>query len=193
MAKRKPKLRETYTDADGIERDTRTRRRVIRVGTRAAHVREGDGGPLGKRISRLPVIEVLKAHQRWDREDKARNDALAKAADVLATHWHLAGLTANPKTPNIMGVGAGTGDPAYMMPTQEAAVRHRDTIRMAREMIGPRCWPCVEAVVCEDRDLEDAGRMLAGYQSRAQAIAVALERVIHGVEIIAVEWGHVRY
>ena len=189
MAKRKPKLRETYTDADGIERDTRTRRRIIRVGARAAHVREAEPGKPPRR--RPSVVDMMEVQGLWSKHAD-RNRILAECARTLARRWYDSGLAHLPKSPNLLGTGAGTGDPAHILPSTERAIDARQHIRWAQTVLDARTWQFVEAVVCEDTTLEDAGRALTGRQANTQARAVSLDRVAWGIEVLAVEERHIR-
>ena len=140
-------------------------RRIIVVGGRAE---ERDALP--KPDKRCDQIDIMQSRGMFSR-DRARNDILAEVARIIAKHWFAAGLAHSPKSPNLMATGAGTGDAAYMTPTQEHAAYARDLIRMARGMIGPRNWPAIEAVVCEDVALLDYGQGATGRSERSAAIA----------------------
>ena len=162
-------------------------RRIIVVGGKE-HERDAHPAP---RL-RPSVVDEMQSRNLFDRHDAIRNSALAECARTLAKHWHAAGLAERPTTVDLLATGAGTGDKAYMTPTSEHAARARDEIRMAMGMIGPRCWPCVHAVVCEDRPLEIVGAEQSAYTNGPKARIVAIERVVAGIEIIAAEWGYTR-
>lgn len=181
----KPKP-EFYRDAAGIER-TRDGRRVIRFGRKPDAA--GKDAPPRRRQS---VIDLMEARGSWS-NNPDRNRILAECARLIARIWYDSGLAELPKSPNLLGTGAGTGDPRYLIPSTEKAIDARDEVREIRDLVGIRNWPCLVAVVCEDRPLADAGRVHCGRSQESGAVAVAMDRVIHGVEMVAVHWHMIRY
>lgn len=187
MAKRKATSKpDTYRDAAGIER-ARDGRRVIRFGRKPDAA--GKEAPPRRRPS---AIDWMESRGSWS-SDPDRNRALAECARRIAALWYDAGLAELPKSPNLLSTGAGTGDPRYLIPSTEKAIGARDEVREIRDLVGIRNWPCLVAVVCEDRSLADAGRAHCGRTNESGAIAVAMDRVIHGVEVVAVAWRMIRY
>jgi hypothetical protein len=90
-------------------------------------------------------------------------------------------------------VGGGGGDvtPTHHMPRSEFALRHRLQFRSAREALGERYRPVVDAVVLEESTISSAAANFTGSTDARQA--TAKERLNVGLRRLAVFYGLMRH
>ena len=159
-----------------------TRRTEI-VGSRAESPFGADGVA---RIAQSP-LDRLQARRQLAPEDPGRNRDLFDAGDRFRTHWYRAGLSGIGSI-DLNRAGGGGGDPAWLMPSSEAAAYHREKHRAARAALDPDSFAAVLAVCCGEDDLGMVGRQ-AGFGNDAGATAVALDRLRRGLAKLAEMYG----
>jgi hypothetical protein len=122
-------------------------------------------------------------------DDPETNDALHAAGLRYATDFHLAGL--NPLgaidysrvTVDFGAAGEGASD---------RMAQARGRFRKAKELLGTKYAPVVDAVVVEGKSLGEVGASVTRYRDRGKAIAAAGERLNAGLRLLAVSYGILR-
>lgn len=130
-------------------------------------------------------LDRLHARRRLDEADPDRNRILFEAGDRLRTHHFQAGLSGMASASNFNGAGGGGGLRTPITETQE---RHRREMRRAAAEMDAGDWVVVQAVVLDERILEEVGRDL-GYAHDRAAAGVALDRLRRGLRVLAQLWG----
>lgn len=144
-----------------------------------------------RRLSDDPLSRLAARGLLWP-GDEDRNRLLAEAGERFRTDRHRASLD-GPGAMDVGRVGGGAGDPAWSMPLTERMAHWRWRYRQAVQALGgPYLAAVVEAVVCDERSLEDVGRQVSGRPDPKQAQAVAMDRLREGLRVLAVHYGLVR-
>lgn len=136
------------------------------------------------RVSQAP-LDRLHARGRLD-DDGARNSQLYDAGDKLRGHYYLAGLSgfaANDLN------STGGGHPSSRTPISETMEKNRRSMRFAEAAMHSGDWQVVNAVVCLEASLKDAGYGV-GCTNADAANAVALDRLRRGLGALAELWGY---
>ena len=141
----------------------------------------------GQGVRRIAdTFDLLRRRNLLDRIDVAANETLWHAGDRLRGHWHRArfdGLSAVDLTrPSVDGGSGGSLAPS------EAAQRHRDEIRRARDAIGPRLMPFVSGLVIEGRSVASLRDLVRDTSHARTAEALALERIREGLYRLCALW-----
>lgn len=124
-------------------------------------------------------------------KNKEMNDAMYIASDKLYRIWYLSGLSGYPSI-SLNGISGGDSDKSWGMPRSESSMMARKELRNAIDLLGKRTWLYVEDICISQISVEKSGMSRSTYRSRDKAIAVAMDRLREGLEIIAREWGYVR-
>lgn len=148
----------------------------------------GKSSPVGfDGVIRLAAAPLDRLHSRGRLDDDgARNTQLFDAGDKLRGHFYLGGLSgfaANDLN------STGGGHPASRVPISETMEKNRRAMRLAEAAMHPGDWKVLNAVVCLEADLEDAGREV-GCNNVHAANAVALDRLRRGLCALAELWGY---
>jgi hypothetical protein len=104
--------------------------------------------------------------------------------------WYLSGLSGISGI-DYSRIGMGGGESASDIPISEMQAIRRDAYRAAKKHLGARWAPIVEAVVLEERPLNDV-LDLTGYKDKSAGSAVALERLNTGLRRLAVHYRLIR-
>jgi hypothetical protein len=155
---------------------------------RLAHAgRAGTARRDGQGVRRIgDAFDALHARALLDRDNPELNALLWQAGDRLRGHWHLARL--DPLTAfNFQreSVDGGTGKPAT--PT-EAALRHREAIRQAQAVVGPRLLPYLTGIVVDGRPATDLRALVTDTKHARTADALVLERLREGLHRLLDHW-----
>lgn len=160
-------------------------------------------GPTGERIRKSASEFFTDDNGANHTRENPADIALAKgqiskrqhtAAHKLYVHWFRGGLQANYGSVDMHGIFGGKGYEAAGMAKTEAQAFHRQRFRKAIESLisaGQNTdkyrWPLVH-FCCYENGLEQIGRAM-GWNNRPQALAVAIERVRAGLDILCDDWG----
>jgi hypothetical protein len=132
---------------------------------------------------------IDRLHDRWKSKpsDNGVNDQRYRAAAKLRLHWHHSGLVERFAAidPNTVFSRA---EASCGMPTSEFMAHHRGQYRRAVQALGMRLSAHVEAIVCRDFEIVEAGRRL-GYQDEKQARAAGMIALMIGLDQLAAMWG----
>ena len=132
---------------------------------------------------------IERLHESWKRRPVGVGvtDQRYRAAEKLRLHWHHAGLAAKfaALDPNSV---FSRGEPSCGMPTSEFMAHHRGQYRRAVQALGLQVSAHVEAVVCRDVEIVEAGRRL-GYRDEKQARAAGMVALVMGLDRLAELWG----
>lgn len=160
---------------------------ALSLGTRQTQI-IGAAAPVGVdgivRLAQAP-LDRLHARGRLD-DDGARNAQLYDAGVKLRGHFYLGGLSgfaANDLN------STGGGHPSSRTPISETMESNRRSLRLAEAAMHPGDWQVVNAVVCLEADLTEAGYK-AGCTNADAANAVALDRLRRGLGALAELWGY---
>ncbi|WP_156635328.1 hypothetical protein [Methylobacterium sp. Leaf123] len=160
---------------------------AMHIGTRRTQI-IGKASPFGIdgviRFASAP-LDRLHSRGRLD-DDGARNSQLHDAGDKLRNHYYLGGLSgfaANDLN------STGGGHPSSRVPISETMESNRRALRLAEAAMHAGDWKVVNAVVCLEADLEEAGREV-GCNNVHAANAVALDRLRRGLGALAELWGY---
>lgn len=160
---------------------------ALELGTRRTQI-IGKSSPVGfDSVIRLAAAPLDRLHSRGRLDDDgARNSQLFEAGEKLRGHFYLGGLSgfaANDLN------STGGGHPSSRVPISETMESNRRSMRLAQAAMHPGDWKVVNAVVCLEADLEDAGREV-GCNNVHAANAVALDRLRRGLGTLAELWGY---
>jgi len=132
---------------------------------------------------------IDRLHETWKRRpvEHGVTDQRYRAAAKLRLHWHHAGLGARfaALDPNSV---FSRGEASCGMPTSEFMSHHRGQYRRACKALGMRLSAHVEAIVCRDFEIVEAGRRL-GYRDEKQARAAGMTALLIGLDALAAMWG----
>lgn len=176
----------------GVPLATRIRTRKTEIAGTGADSPFGLGDGIA-RISQAPLDRLRSRGQLAPllppaQPDPDRNGKLFAAGDRFRQHCYRAGLSGIGSI-DLNRSGGGGGDPAWLVPSSEAAAYHRDRVRRAYEAVGGRdLWRVVYGVCFEERDLVELGRSL-GHGNDAGAAGAALALLRCGLEALAVLFG----
>lgn len=133
----------------------------------------------------------LASRRFLDRRNPERNQALADAGEEYRRHWYLSGLSPiaamDPTRPPVRGESMPPG----FMPATERQAYHRQQYRRGEEALGMFFSVVVNAVVLEERSLEDVGKQVSRYSNAKLCRAIALDRLIEGLRLLAEEYGFI--
>lgn len=157
---------------------------------RLAHARRTGGASIeGEGVRRLAdPFDLLRTRQVLDRQDANRNDRLWQAGERFRRHWHLGrmdGLAAFDFTRDSVD---GTGGAAATAPT-EAALRHRDAFRRAREAVGARLLPYLDGIVVEGGTVASLRRLVTDTGHERTAETLVVERLREALDRLCDLWG----
>lgn len=148
--------------------------------------RDGQDGV--QRITDSPLA-WLAARGFLNRLDGHLNRLLFEAGEEYRRHWYLSGLSpiaaVDPTRPG------STSGPADRLPASERQAWHRRAYRDGELSLGPYFSVVVNAVVLEERGLEDIGRQVSGYADPKANRIVALDRLVEGLRRLGIEYGFV--
>lgn len=134
------------------------------------------------------AFDLLRARQKLDCGDAARNELLWQAGSRLRRHWHLGqmdGLTGFDFSRESVD---GTGGAGATTPT-EAALRHRDAYRGATEVVGPRLLPYLVGLAIEGRTVGDLCGLISETAHARTAEALVIERLRESLHRLCDLWG----
>lgn len=117
--------------------------------------------------------------------DAAINRAMYGSAERYYADWYnsnMSGIASFDPT----RVFCGGGSSGCGMPAGQFAAQARDSYRKAREALGAKYRPVVEAVVLQGQiDLVAIGHVASGAASKHTCRAVAMERLCAGLYVLA--------
>lgn len=142
-----------------------------------------------RRINDWP-IDILYAKSLLSPDPKI-NQEMYNSAYRLNKTWHVSGLSGYSSV-CITGVNGGSADKSWMTPKSEIALNARQELRIAINLVGKRTWNFIEDICINQLSVEESGLLRSNYKSRERAIAVAMDRLREGLDILSREWGHVR-
>jgi hypothetical protein len=131
-------------------------------------------------------FDVLHARHLLDREDPEMNALLWQAGDRLRGHWHLSRL--DPLTAFDFRRESVDGGRAVPTGPAEAAVRHREALRRARDAVGPRLLPYLTGVVVDGRTVADLRGLVTDTGHARTAEALALDRLREALHRLCDLW-----
>jgi hypothetical protein len=131
-------------------------------------------------------FDLLHARQLLDRADPDANALLWQAGDRFRGHWHLARL--DPLTAFDFRRDSVDGGRTRSAGPTEAAVRHREAFRQAREAVGPRLLPYLMGVVVDGRPVADLRALVTDTAHARTAEALALERLREALHRLCALW-----
>ncbi len=139
---------------------------------------------LGNRVYTMVDTPLARAHAR-----RLISDAQYRALAKFKHHWTCAGLEPSFGSVDLDRVFGSDISGYSGMAKTEAQVFHRQRYREAVTLIGLVTSRVIEAVVCEERKLEDAGSAILSWKHPLQARAAAVEKLRDGGDRLAREWG----
>jgi hypothetical protein len=145
----------------------------------------GDNG-----VRYLTDAPITRLANRGDlSKDRDTNRKLLEVAERYYRDWYLSGMdplaAMDLSRPGSAGGSCGQG-----MPASEAQAARRQSWRDASEALGQKLRVVVDAVVLqENHDLVAIGQKVTAYKKRETARAVALDRLVSGLEVLM---GHYR-
>lgn len=154
---------------------TTTTERVSKVADGAVH-RGADGRVVvqDSPCERMQARGVLSERQ-------------GRALQKYHHHWYNAGMSGGPKSMDFNAIFAGQKS-RDGLPSSENACFHRERYRSASQQIGLEQSVVVEAVVCREEELSDAGRRL-GWHNDPQARAAAITSLRMSADSLIRLWG----
>jgi Zn/Cd-binding protein ZinT len=138
----------------------------------------------GSRVYTMVDTPLARAHARG-----LINDAQYRALAKFKHHWTCAGLEPSFGSVDLDRVFRSDAAGYSGMAKTEAQVFHRQRYREAVTAVGLVASRVIEAVVCEEKKLEDAGSSILGWKHPLQARAAAVEKLRDGGDRLAREWG----
>lgn len=138
----------------------------------------------GNRVYTMVDTPLARAHARGILSDPQYR-ALAK----FKHHWTCAGLEPSLGSVDLDRVFGSDVLGHSGMARTEAQVFHRQRYRQAVAAVGLVASRVVEAVVCEERKLEEVGAAILGWKHPLQARAAAAEKLRDAGDRLAREWG----
>lgn len=132
-------------------------------------------------------FDALMSRNLLDREDPAGNARLWQAGDRLRGHWHLARL--DPLTAFDFRREAVDGGPASAGTPAEGALKHRDAVRTAQMVVGPRLMPYVHGLVIDARTVAELRPLVTDTGHARTADALVIERLREGLHRLSEHWG----
>ena len=157
---------------------------------RLAHAHRIGGASIdGEGVRRFAdPFDLLRTRQVLDRHDGNRNDRLWQAGERFRRHWHLGhmdGLAAFDFTRESVD---GTGGASATTPS-EAALRHRDAFRRAREAVGTRLLPYLDGMVIEGRTAASLRSLVTDTGHERTAETLVVERLREALDRLCDLWG----
>lgn len=111
-----------------------------------------------------------------------------RAAEKYRLHWYRAGLSSPLQSIDLNRIFASDESAFSGMAKTEAQAFHRQQFRIAMETVGVISAAVLNAVVCDEKNLEEAGAKL-GWSAKPQAIAAATERMKYALDQLCSHWG----
>jgi hypothetical protein len=131
----------------------------------------GEGGRMQVRDAPLERMERRGTLGRDEQENRKHYNGLNK----FRIHWHHAGMAGNISALDPNHIFASDITNFSGLAKTEQQLFHRDRYRQATQAMGIRVSSVVEAVICYEKSLDEAGKMLTwsnGPQARAAATEV---------------------
>ena len=131
---------------------------------------------------------IDRLHEQWKRRPVDHGIDLRRynAAEKLRLHWHHAGMAERFAAidPNTVFSRA---EASCGLPTSEFMAHHRGQYRRAVQALGMRVSSHVEAIVCRDFEIVEAGKRL-GYRDDKQARAAGMTALLIGLDQLSTLW-----
>lgn len=138
----------------------------------------------GNRVYTMVDTPLARAHAR-----RVISDLQYRALAKFKHHWTCAGLEPSFGSSDLDRVFGSDVTGYSGMAKTEAQVFHRQRYREAVTAVGLVASRVVEAVVCEEKKLEEAGSAILGWKHPLQARAAAVEKLRDAGDRLAREWG----
>ncbi len=155
--------------------------------------REGKAGAFVRRdtLGRCHVedapLDRLAARHVLAR-DPVLNRMLHAAGQRYFEHWYLSGMMALGAQDVSRPYACGGTSAACGMPTSERAAYHRQQYRGAVQALGAWFSAAVDPIVLAEQDLASVGSKISGYRKPKVAVAVALDRLRGGLDLLAIHF-----
>lgn len=111
-----------------------------------------------------------------------------RAGEKYRLHWYRAGLSSPLQTIDLNRIFSNDDAGFSGMAKTEAQAFHRQQFRIAVGVVGAISAALLDAVICAEKNLDEAGTKL-GWNAKPQAIAAATERTKYALDQLCSHWG----
>jgi hypothetical protein len=144
--------------------------------------RKREAMTIGGRVTPLRRL----AHNRLlgaTKHDIDGNSRRLAAGERYARDWQFA-LMSPVKAINLSGWTGGSGDGSSATAMTCDALFHAAEYRRASQALGPYFASAVDPIVLNEDAVEEVGRRVSGYGDRGKAIAVVMDRLRGGLDLL---------
>lgn len=171
---RRPPTPRVYVQPPTVEREAKAGQFVRRDAMGRCHVEDSP-------LDRLAARHVLA-------RDPCANRMLHAAGQRYFEHWYLSGMLLLGAQDVSRPYASGAGGSSCGMPASERAAYHRQQYRAAVQALGAWFLAAVDPIVLAEQDPASVGARISGYSHHGLAVAVALDRLRGGLDLLAVHF-----